>query len=58
MIAIEFAVILIFLVIAVFVVSKFFIKHSRRNDELVKDLNLIFFKDPKKFNQEHKKTTK
>ena len=49
MIAIEFAVILVFVALATFLITKFFIKHSRRrNDPLTNDLNMIFFRDPNK----------
>ena len=44
MIAIEFAVILVFLALAAFIMTRFFIKHSRKRDPLVKDLNTIFYR--------------
>jgi hypothetical protein len=49
MIAIEFAVILIFLALAAFIMTRFFVKHSRRkNDPLMNDLDMIFFRDQNK----------
>ena len=48
MAAIEFAVLVVFLIFAVIFVSRQFVKHSRRGDPVVKTLDLIFFKDPKK----------
>ncbi len=48
MAAIEFAVLVVFLVIAVIFVSRQFVKHSKRNDPIVKTVDLIFFKDPNK----------
>jgi len=44
MIAIELATILVLLFVAGFIVSKFFLRHSKKNDPFVKQLDLLFFK--------------
>ena len=49
MAAIEFAVLVIFAVFAIVFVSRQFVKHSKRNDPVIKTMDLIFFKDPNKF---------
>lgn len=55
MIAIEFAVILVFVALATFLITRFFVKHSRRkNDPLTNDLNMIFFRDPKTLHKKNK----
>lgn len=55
MIAIEFAVILIFVALATFLITRFFVKHSRRkNDPLMNDLDMIFFRNPKTLHKKNK----
>lgn len=48
MAAIEFAVLVVFLAFAVVFVSRQFVKHSKRNDPVVKTMDLIFFKNQNK----------
>lgn len=42
--AIEFAVILFLIGVAVYIVTGFVLRHSKKNDPFVKDLNTIFYK--------------
>lgn len=55
MIAIEFAVVLLFLALAVFVMTRLFVKHSRKNDPLVGDFSTIFFRKSRQLRKKNNK---
>ena len=42
--AIEFAVILFLFGVAAYIVTTFVLRHSKKNDPLVRDLNTLFYK--------------
>ena len=46
--AIDFAVLLFLFGVAIYVVTRLFVKHSKKNDPLVKTLDMIFYKKEKK----------
>ena len=54
MIAIEFAVILVFVALATFLITRFFVKHSSKGDPLKKDFDIIFFRKKNKSNKNNK----